>query len=182
MWLFDCTQWSSVRCVNAPTTTKLPTTVGTFHGSKCFSHMICTLQISTYQIMARLFSHFSITWLAKFSRFYFWLLLDYFLIWVDESFDMLNVTETESKIKYYKNFFCFFTARLEWHSCFFQGICLEKQRFPEEIWRSLFILFFMIVNQFHVRPVNDQWTKLILKTLKSKKNWPTSSAAAAEQK
>ena len=42
-------KWSNAQPVGAPTTTILPTAVGTCNCLNCFSHVICAPQINTYQ-------------------------------------------------------------------------------------------------------------------------------------
>ena len=70
--MFICTlfkshiQWSNAQRVSPPTTSILPTTAGTYHGSNCFCHMINTPQISMfYQNIAKLLTHSSIKNIQK---------------------------------------------------------------------------------------------------------------------
>ena len=48
-------EWSNAQWVSALITMILPTTVGTYHGLNYFSHVIYTLQTSTYHNIVKLF-------------------------------------------------------------------------------------------------------------------------------
>ena len=51
------TEWSSAWCVNASTTVILPTTKDIDHNMNCFCYVVCTLQTSMSQNIAKLLTH-----------------------------------------------------------------------------------------------------------------------------
>ena len=61
LWNHICREKNAY--ISSPTTTILPTTVGTFHGLNCFSLLIYILQNSTYLHIVKLWTDLNWNWL-----------------------------------------------------------------------------------------------------------------------